>query len=174
MQHDLSWQQLHWQEFLAQYDFIIEYVPGTDNTVADILSCLLANLLSSVPTVPAPSIPDPLPTVLVAPMLAISSDPTFLWDIYAVSPIDSFITKVLWNLASTSSMMVHNGLLFLRSHMVLPDVPHLHKHLFCIAHNSLSHFSTNKSYAILHSSFYWPNMHHNLEMAFILSCTECA
>jgi hypothetical protein len=37
-QHDLSWQQLRWQEFMSQYDMTIVYIPGEDNTIADALS----------------------------------------------------------------------------------------------------------------------------------------
>ena len=37
-QRDLSWRQARWQEFLADYDFSIEYFKGGENTVADVLS----------------------------------------------------------------------------------------------------------------------------------------
>ena len=36
-QRDLSRRQARWQEFLAEYDFEIAYVKGSDNTVADLL-----------------------------------------------------------------------------------------------------------------------------------------
>ncbi|ETW87783.1 hypothetical protein HETIRDRAFT_305385 [Heterobasidion irregulare TC 32-1] len=60
---------------------------------------------------------------------------------------------------------MYNSLLLLRSYMVLPDILCLYKCFFCIAHNSLGHFGTNKSYSTLHSSFYWINMCYNTEMA---------
>jgi hypothetical protein len=39
-QKDLSHRQARWQEFLAQYDYQIVYIPGKANCVADALSCL--------------------------------------------------------------------------------------------------------------------------------------
>ena len=42
-QKDLSRRQLHWQEFLSQYDMTIMYICGEDNTVADALSHLPPN-----------------------------------------------------------------------------------------------------------------------------------
>jgi len=39
-QRELSRRQARWQEFLAQYDFTIQYIPGEENTVADALSRL--------------------------------------------------------------------------------------------------------------------------------------
>jgi hypothetical protein len=37
-QRDLSHRQLHWQEFMSQYDMTITYIQGKDNTVADAFS----------------------------------------------------------------------------------------------------------------------------------------
>jgi len=37
-QKDLSHCQLHWQEFLSQYDMTMTYIHGEDNSVADALS----------------------------------------------------------------------------------------------------------------------------------------
>jgi hypothetical protein len=37
-QRNLSRQQLHWQEFMSQYNMMITYIRGRDNTVADVLS----------------------------------------------------------------------------------------------------------------------------------------
>jgi RNase H-like domain found in reverse transcriptase len=42
-QKDLSRRQLHWQEFMSQYDLTITYIRGEDNTVADVLSRLPPN-----------------------------------------------------------------------------------------------------------------------------------
>jgi thioesterase domain-containing protein len=40
MQWDLSRRQIRWKEFLSQYDMMIRYIKGDDNTVADALSRL--------------------------------------------------------------------------------------------------------------------------------------
>ena len=42
-QKDLSHQQLHWQEFLSQYDMTITYIPGEDNSVTNALSRVALN-----------------------------------------------------------------------------------------------------------------------------------
>ena len=39
-QHDLSWQQARWMEFMSQFDSKIIYIKGKDNTIADALSRL--------------------------------------------------------------------------------------------------------------------------------------
>ena len=39
-QHDLSRQQLQWQEFMSQYEMDICYIHGEDNCVVDALSCI--------------------------------------------------------------------------------------------------------------------------------------
>ncbi|ETW87784.1 hypothetical protein HETIRDRAFT_42361, partial [Heterobasidion irregulare TC 32-1] len=82
-------------KFLAQYDFIIEYVPSTNNMFTNMLSHLLADPLFSVPTVPILSVLDSLPTMLVALILAISLNPTFLLNIYNILSIALFIIKAL-------------------------------------------------------------------------------
>ena len=48
-----------------------------------------------------------------------------------------------------------------------------HKNLFHLAHNSLGHFSADKSYASLRNNYYWPNMCCDLEDAYIPSCMDC-
>ena len=45
--------------------------------------------------------------------------------------------------------------------------------LYNLAHDTLDHFSFDKTYESLHNSYYWPNMHQDLENAYIPSCTEC-
>ena len=42
-QPDLSCWQARWSEFLSQYDFTIEYIPGSDNATVDALSQLPIN-----------------------------------------------------------------------------------------------------------------------------------
>lgn len=42
-QKDLSGQQARWMEKLSQFDFEVVYIPGTDNILSDVLSCLYSN-----------------------------------------------------------------------------------------------------------------------------------
>ena len=58
--------QARWQEFLGQYDFDTEYIPGEENTVADALSRL-----------PAEDLEDTAPVVSVG-SLRFSTDPVWL------------------------------------------------------------------------------------------------
>ena len=57
-QHDLSRQQLHWQEFMSQYDMNIVYICGEDNCVTDALLHIPENafpdkcMVSSSPSAP--------------------------------------------------------------------------------------------------------------------------
>jgi RNase H-like domain found in reverse transcriptase/Reverse transcriptase (RNA-dependent DNA polymerase) len=80
-QPDLSRRQARWSEFLSQYDFTIEYVPGPDNTVADALSHLPSDLPEPIIT-PDPAnddISDLLThALLVSPILSIAADTSFL------------------------------------------------------------------------------------------------
>ncbi|KAJ8482180.1 hypothetical protein ONZ51_g5512 [Trametes cubensis] len=57
-QKELSRRQARWQEFLSQYDYKIEYLPGEQNVAADALSrvCLNDDLVGpTVDVIPAPS-----------------------------------------------------------------------------------------------------------------------
>jgi hypothetical protein len=51
-----------------------------------------------------------------------------------------------------------NGLWYVSSHLLIPWTGDIYKNLFCLAHDSLGHFGTDKSYAVLHNTYYWPNM----------------
>lgn len=42
-----------------------------------------------------------------------------------------------------------------------------------IGHDLLGHFGSDKSYASLQDSYYWPNMCQDLENAYIPTCIEC-
>jgi hypothetical protein len=76
-QKDLSRRQLHWQEFMSQYDFSIVYIPGEDNTVADALSRLPPNTFPNEHDTPTqPHAIWSLPTV--AAVLSLSADASIL------------------------------------------------------------------------------------------------
>lgn len=45
--------------------------------------------------------------------------------------------------------------------------------LFQLAHDTLGHFGTDKSYAALRDAYYWPNMRKQLQHSYVPSCTEC-
>ena len=132
-QHDLSCCQLHWQKLLFQYNFTILYVPGTENTVANALSRLppdsslisppasmhYASLLDSCTTLPA----FPIVFPVIAPIMSIVTDPCFLNAICKEYMTDAFASKLVCNIASTPRASLNNGLLYLSSWLVLPNVP---------------------------------------------------
>jgi hypothetical protein len=79
-QNDLSHQQAHWQEFLAQYDHEIMYILGDANCVANALS-RLPNAINDVP-------------VPLASMLTIETDPMLLQNIQDGYLANPFCTKL--------------------------------------------------------------------------------
>jgi RNase H-like domain found in reverse transcriptase/Integrase zinc binding domain len=83
VQKDLSRRQLHWQEFLSQYDMTIKYIPGQDNTVADALSHL-----------PSQSFPDKVPMDMVVAPLHLSVDKQLLTQIKEGYSTDEFCKHV--------------------------------------------------------------------------------
>jgi hypothetical protein len=87
MQKDLSCHQLHWQEFLLQYNMTIMYIHGEDNTVADALSQL-----------PPDCFPDKItpnnPTNTVNAVFQITSDKSLLERIRAGYAEDKFCKQV--------------------------------------------------------------------------------
>ncbi|KAI0308788.1 hypothetical protein OF83DRAFT_1180385 [Amylostereum chailletii] len=99
-QKDLSRRQTRWQEFFADYDFDIVYVPGEENSVADALSRLPSSLnLPSSPVYAAAALvlsgcgdPDIICTSATAAgtTLVLGSDPAFLNDVCAGYEVDPF------------------------------------------------------------------------------------
>lgn len=65
------------------------------------------------------------------------------------------------------------GLFFIADRLVILRVDNLHEHLFHAAHDAAGHFGADKSYALLHGSYYWPHMRKDLMESYIPSCTEC-
>lgn len=65
------------------------------------------------------------------------------------------------------------GLLYAGNWLIIPQVSNVCELLFHLAHDVLGHFRFAKTYGSLCDSFYWPNMHQDLEQAYIPGCTEC-
>ena len=66
-----------------------------------------------------------------------------------------------------------NGLWYIGSQLLIPRVGNIWEQLYCLVHDTLGHFGSDKSYVTLKDDYYWPNMQHNLEKAYILSCADC-
>jgi len=66
-----------------------------------------------------------------------------------------------------------NGLLYMGNRLIVPWVSKVHELLFHLAHDVLGHFGFAKTYGSLHELFYWPNMCHDFEQAYIPACADC-
>ena len=68
---------------------------------------------------------------------------------------------------------MRNGLLFVGDRLCVPRVPELREALYRLCHDSMGHFGTDKSYALLRGSYYWPHMRHDLEQLYVPGCEDC-
>ena len=158
-QRDLSRRQARWQEFLAEYDFSIEYVKGERNTVADALSRMPEGGEEG--------------SDVVATILTISTDSKISEDIRVGYQSDPFCQRIMKNLGSVPGTKIVDGLIYIGSRLVVPRVGTIREDLFQMAHDSLGHFGAEKSYANLRSAYYWPKMRTELEGAYVPGCDAC-
>ncbi len=210
-QKHLSRRQARWQEFLGQYDFKIQYLKGSENSVADALSRLPPDsaVPDSGPPLPFPVAamrllrrasrslvslrPPIIPATPVAPVRALSaaSDPAWLIRIRNGYADDRWCRRLLKTLApeskdplaallagdingiSSCGITARESLLFVGDRLCIPRVPDLRESLYRLAHDSMGHFGTDKSYALLRDSYYWPHMRRDLEKLYVPSCEKC-
>jgi len=66
-----------------------------------------------------------------------------------------------------------DGLWYVGNRLVIPRTGDLREMLFQLAHDVLGHFGFDKTYASLRESYFWPNMHRDLETAYVPGCAEC-
>jgi hypothetical protein len=176
-QRELSRRQARWQEFFGQYDFNIEYIRGEDNTVADALSRLppddkvVPTYVEQTSNMPA-QVPEHIAPIAL--VLSITPDASLYNDIKSGYLEDSWCVKLQKLVGSLPGLQQRDGLLYLNERLVIPRKAHLRETIFRLAHDSLGHFGTDKSYATIRESYYWPNMRRDLEESYVPACTECA
>lgn len=102
--HDLSWQQVHWQEFLSPHDFEIVYIKGKQNMVTNTLSCLNHDKLNSV----------------IAPVLLMTLDMKLLYDIKHNYETDNWCKRLRGNIESVLEAAEVDGLLYWKGQLVIP------------------------------------------------------
>jgi len=127
----------------------------------------VANALSHLPNA-INNIPVPL-----ALMLTIETDPILLQNIQDGYLADPFCTKLSGANKSTEGICWDGGLLYIGDRLIIPRVGSLQEDLFRLAHDSLGHFSFEKSYSALCNCYYWPNMRKDLSEAYIPACVDC-
>lgn len=167
-QWDLSWQQLRWQELLSQFEMTIVYIHGEENTVADTLSCVLVNGFSGEQVAPIFEVWNGKQGVNA--VLCLETDTSVL-AIKAGYEEDHFYKRLVDS--KIASVSVANGLIYVGSCLVIPQVTDIWENLFRLAHDCLGHFGSDKLYAVLCKAYYWPNMQKDLERGYIPGCVEC-
>ncbi|GJE96276.1 Transposon [Phanerochaete sordida] len=161
-QKNLSRRQARWQEYMGQYEFDIEYVPGEDNSPADSLSRLP----------PDDALGGSSVVVAAVGSLRISTDPAWLDKIRSGYRKDPWCKSLLQD-PNAVGIRIEDGLLFLGERLVIPRVRDVREALFRLAHDCLGHFGADKSYAALRASYYWPRMRKEMEDMYVPSCEEC-
>ena len=162
-QKDLSHRQLCWQEFLSQYDMMITYIRGEDNTVADALSHLPPDCFLD-------ELNNPMSANTIGAVLSVTSDDEILRSIKAGYQEDEFCKCVASS--SMKGWTQSNGLWYIGDRLLIPQVTNIHETLFHLAHDTLGHFGADKSYTSLLDAYYWPNMRQDWEQAYIPSCMD--
>jgi hypothetical protein len=106
-------------------------------------------------------------------ILTISADKSFLNNVREGYKHDDFCQKLASLDMCMPGLRSEHGLWYLGEHLIIPRFGSLHEDLFCLAHDSLGHFGSDKTYANIKNSYYWPNMRRDLETAYVPACPEC-
>lgn len=123
-------------EFLLQYDFTLNYIPGKDNLVVDALL----------------QWPGSNEEVLISLMIVIENKKQTLETICASYNVDNYTEQILADLDKRLSPLEiehRNRLLYVRDYLIISNYCNVHKNLFHITHDKLEHFGADKIYAAL-------------------------
>lgn len=86
---------------------------------------------------------------------------------------DEFCHKFVTGQKNLPNVREVNNLWYIGDHLLIPHIGNIHEELFRLAHDCLGHFGSEKAYAALRDSYYWPNMRRDLEESYIPSCKSC-
>jgi RNase H-like domain found in reverse transcriptase/Integrase zinc binding domain len=174
-QKEVSRQQMRWSIYMANFDYNITYIHGEENTAADTLFCMPDAPPDACLTACAITYTCKALTTHTAGILNIATDQSLLNAIITGYETDSFAKQLMKDIdmGSIKGATLTNKLLYVSCQLVIPQDLKVCELLYNLAHNTLNHFGFDKSYKSLCGSYYWPNMHWDLENAYIPSCTEC-
>ncbi|KAJ0025536.1 hypothetical protein Pint_07160 [Pistacia integerrima] len=152
-QKKLSLKQARWQDFLAEFDYVLEYKPGKTNVVADALSrkTELASI-SQVTSALANRIKQGLQHEPLARNI--------------IALVEEGKTRRFW---------LTDGLLYTKGNrLYIPRWDNLRKELTNECHDSLwaSHPGMRRTLALLKSAYYWPGMQDSIE-GYVRTCLVC-
>jgi hypothetical protein len=165
-QPNLSRRQVRWTEFLAQFDFEVEYKEGKANVVADALSrradlqekqedtAARLNNLVEMKVQPASDLIDAIKTAYEEDDLAKSlmADPH----------------------GSHNHYQVRDGLIFCKQQLYVPPSAPIRAKLMLEAHDAPTggHMGIVKTIDLLSRSYFWPNLQEDVK-EYINSCHQC-
>lgn len=134
-QCDLSQGQARCQEFLSQYNFKIVYICGKDNTVADALPRLSQSEAEK----------SRMPDGIVAPVFTVSADKSLTCQLQAQLPQQQVVQEIEGESGQHSGREISRWTLYWKDRLMIPQCGTLNVSLFCLAHDTLGHFGSDKS-----------------------------
>nr|GEY60117.1 Ty3/gypsy retrotransposon protein [Tanacetum cinerariifolium] len=154
--HYLPGHQYKWASKLLGYDFEVHYKPGKENHVADALSRIEESQLLSLST------------------------PIFPWlqelrDYYSTTPEGrEFVTRVAQRVDALPDHHIHDGLVYIRDRLFIPDIPSLRLKLLNEFHSTTigGHSGITATIKRISGSFSWPHLRKDVTR-FIHECTIC-
>ena len=152
-QKKLSPKQARWQDFLAEFDYVMEYKPGKANVVADALSrkAIFASL-SQVTSPLLGRIKEGLAQETLAKTI--------------ISMVQEGKTRRFW---------LDDGLLYTKGNrLYVPKWDNLRRELMKECHDSLwaGHPGIRRTLALLKATYYWPQMRDDVE-GYVRTCLVC-
>ena len=153
-QKKLSPKQARWQDFLAEFDYTLEYKPGSVNHVADALSRKAE--LASMTSQPQGDIMDLLREGLQHDPMAKS----------LIALAHEGKTKRFW---------VEDGLLYTKGRrLYVPKWGNIRRNLIKECHDTkwAGHPGQRRTRALLESAYYWPQIRDEVE-AYVRTCLVC-
>ncbi len=154
-QDKLSPRQVRWSELMQQYDYIIQYNPGTQNDVADSLSRRADHQVNTVTAV-SYKLDE---TIKATIQSGYSSDP---------------VTQGILS-SGSSEHNIRDGLIYtLNNKVYVPNCDDIKKQLLSGAHDSniSGHMGVLKTNEQLQRTFYWPSMLKSVKQ-YIQQCDSC-